>query len=196
MPAVIDREWFERIGLSANLATRNIHALRFLRLADDEHRPTELAERLRIAPADGFARSVAIVVRTAYADVWAICDPALDSRGRIDDAFRHADPPAQRSRMVACFMGLCELAEIRLPLRPKGRPAPPPGPRVSRVNPIRVEPAAPVAGEQVKTDPAPSKKAALDYLLAKFPDFDPAWPDAIKDKWFEAFARLRTDVLR
>jgi hypothetical protein len=27
----------------------------------------------------------------------------------------------------------------------------------------------------------------MSALLAKFPDFDPAWPDDIKAKWFSGF---------
>lgn len=29
-----------------------------------------------------------------------------------------------------------------------------------------------------------------EQLLAKFPQFDPAWPDDVKGKWFDAFDRL------
>jgi len=29
-----------------------------------------------------------------------------------------------------------------------------------------------------------------DGLLTKFPTFDPAWPDEVKLKWFEAFDKL------
>ena len=28
-------------------------------------------------------------------------------------------------------------------------------------------------------------------LLAKFPAFDPSWPDNVKAKWFETFEKLR-----
>jgi len=27
-------------------------------------------------------------------------------------------------------------------------------------------------------------------LLSKFPTFDPAWPDDVKSKWFNAFDKL------
>jgi hypothetical protein len=29
-----------------------------------------------------------------------------------------------------------------------------------------------------------------EMLLAKFPEFDPNWPDPLKTKWFEGFERL------
>ena len=29
-----------------------------------------------------------------------------------------------------------------------------------------------------------------ELLLAKFPDFNPEWPDEVKAKWFDAFEKL------
>jgi len=37
----------------------------------------------------------------------------------------------------------------------------------------------------------PSQVEWNRMLLSKFPNFDPAWPDEIKSKWFDAFARLK-----
>jgi hypothetical protein len=34
----------------------------------------------------------------------------------------------------------------------------------------------------------------IDKLLAKFPEFDPAWDAKVQEKWFEAFARLQEQV--
>jgi hypothetical protein len=179
-PARVDRHWFERIGLSANLATRNIHALRYLRLVDDGCCPTELAERLRVAPAPAFAATLEPIVRTAYARVWALCDPGRASRSQIEDAFRHERPDAQRVRMVGCFLGLCALAGIR-----PAETAPPRRPAVVHRSP---------AGRPVRVDAPPPAPDGLATLLAKFPAFDPAWTDSVKEKWFDAFARIYADL--
>jgi len=193
LPSVIDRAWFERIGLSGNLATRNLHALRFLRLIDDDRRPTEHAQRLAIAATGDFASALAAIVRTSYAKVWAICDPADAPRARIEDAFRHELPVAQRSRMVACFIGLGRLAGLRIavdaPRAGRGRVTR----RVSRVMP---PPAAAVPPAQPAPAPAPAggHRELFAALLEKFPAFDPAWPDGVKERWFDAFARFH-DVL-
>ena len=37
---------------------------------------------------------------------------------------------------------------------------------------------------------AQSKSSLMKELLSKFPALDPAWPDEVKAKWFEAFDRL------
>jgi hypothetical protein len=186
MPAVVTREWLERIGCSPNLATRNVHALRYLRLVDDDAQPTELAERLRVASADAYPAIVGAIVKTAYARIWAVCDPAVAGRRRIEDAFRLEQPAAQRARMVAFFLGLCAEAEI-LPRAAPDRIA----------NRVTARPAAQAAATVAPVTSLPatgSVAPATSVLLAKFPDFDPAWSDQIKEKWFDAFARLHDEL--
>jgi len=38
--------------------------------------------------------------------------------------------------------------------------------------------------------PAAVTQTWQQMLLAKFPNFDPAWPDEVKEKWFTAFNEL------
>lgn len=58
---------------------------------------------------------------------------------------------------------------------------------------------APAAAQQ-PIDPTgnrtPSKSSPVELLLAKFPDFDPAWPEDIKKNWFESFGALRGAMLK
>ena len=35
-----------------------------------------------------------------------------------------------------------------------------------------------------------SERSAIERLIAKFPDFDPAWSDEIKAEWLDAYARV------
>ncbi|GAC1428667.1 MAG: hypothetical protein NVSMB5_23320 [Candidatus Velthaea sp.] len=191
MPLSIGREWFERIGLSGNLAPRNLHALRYLGLIDHADAPTPLAERLRVASADEYPAVLERVVRTAYGKVFAVRDPAIDSRARLDDAFRHEKPSAQRSRMVACFVGLCAQAGITLKASPAKVPVGP-----SRIGRPRAgKTAAPPDAAAPRPGPKPASNA-LELLVAKFPEFDPAWPERVQELWFENFARLREELLR
>jgi hypothetical protein len=121
MPEEVTKEWLERIGLSPNLATRNLHGLRYLGLITEGGYTTEIAERLRVAPAEEFPTELETIIRKAYAKIFALRDPSTDARSRIDDAFRHESPAAQRSRMVACFLGLCAFAGIPLKEAPPSR---------------------------------------------------------------------------
>lgn len=189
MPDRVTKEWFARIGLSENLATRNLHGLRYLRLIDERDIPTDIAEKLRLASSEAYRAILAAVLRTAYAKVWAVVDPAHESRQRIEDAFRHEAPSAQRGRMVACFLGLCIEAGL-LPPALHVRSG-----RSSRVGDPRHS-TAPTAMRsapgRLLSDLAASNP--LELLFAKFPGFDPAWPDEVKIKWFDAFARLLANV--
>ena len=40
------------------------------------------------------------------------------------------------------------------------------------------------------TGQVPDQLSWYEMVLAKFPSFDPAWPDDVKARWFEAFDTL------
>ncbi len=121
MPEQLGKEWLERIGLSAHLSTKNMHALRYLGLVDDLGFTTDVAQRLRTATSEEYPSVLEEIIRKSYRKVFEIRNPSIDSRTRIDDAFRHEQPQAQRSRMVACFLGLCALAGMPLKEAPPQR---------------------------------------------------------------------------
>lgn len=121
MPGRVEKDWLERAGISANLIPKNIYALRFLGLIDEEGYTTPVAERLRGAASEEYAKVLEEIVRKAYRAVFEVRNPSQDSRNRIADAFRKAEPQAQRNRMVACFLGLCSMALIPLKESPPVR---------------------------------------------------------------------------
>lgn len=41
-----------------------------------------------------------------------------------------------------------------------------------------------------RDEEAEKPAAIMTALLAKFPEFDPKWPDEIKAKWFEVFEQF------
>ena len=44
--------------------------------------------------------------------------------------------------------------------------------------------------------PFEAKDTVMQALLGKFPDFDPAWPDEVKAKWFDGFERLMGTTMK
>ena len=121
MPEQVTKEWFEKAGLSPNLANRNLQALRYLGLVDPEGYTTAAADRLRTASSEEYAGVLEEVIRKAYAPIFKFTNPSEDSRKRVEDAFRREEPSAQRGRMVTCFLGLCAIAGIPLKEAPPTR---------------------------------------------------------------------------
>ena len=207
LPEQVTREWQTKIGLSPNLATLNERGLQFLGLIDEQGFPTERATALKTAPSDQYHVVLDTVIRAAYKPIFEVLDPSNATRTQVDDAFRHVKPEAQRSRMVACFLGLCREAGISLKEPPQGGRLP------SDVRLIRVRPrsSAPIRirTKPTETEPEPrrvslselglqsaatSAGSVLEKLLQKFPDFDPAWSDELKASWFAGFSKLQDEL--
>ncbi len=106
------KELLGRLGYPDAYATRTIKALKLLDLIDNEGAPTEAFKELKRSTAEEFAPRLEQIVRTAYAEVFEVVDPATDTPQAIDDAFRFYTPEAQRDKMVPLFMGICEAAGI------------------------------------------------------------------------------------
>jgi hypothetical protein len=101
-----------RVGVSEGNAGRTLQALRFLNLIDEEGRRTTTFERLRRATTGEYPEVLGEIVKAAYHAVFQILYPAEASDMEIQDAFRHYQPQAQRTRMVPLFTGLCREAGL------------------------------------------------------------------------------------
>jgi len=120
VPDQVTKEWLSKIGLSPNLAPANLRGLEFLGLIDAGGFPTDLAHLVRSAPSDQYPALLQKIVQDAYRPIFKVADPSTATRTQIDDAFRHEKPEAQRSRMVAFFLGLCREAGIAVKEAPQG----------------------------------------------------------------------------
>jgi hypothetical protein len=196
MPDQVGEDWLEKIGLSPNLAPKNLHGLRFLGLIDEQGYTTDVARRLREATSEEYAAVLEQIVRKAFAPVFAIRNPSEDSRLRIEDAFRKEEPSAQRKRMVAYFLGICALAGIPLKEPPRGSAAgksrvgvPRKGPLPT--NPPDTPPINPPATGTVKQPPLFSTlhvPATYDLVLAGLLNRVPSiQTTAALDQWFSVF---------
>jgi len=47
---------------------------------------------------------------------------------------------------------------------------------------------------QEANDPRVGTAGPAELLAAKFPEFDPTWPNEIKATWFEAFQKLMKKI--
>ena len=113
LPAPIDADTLVRAGVTTkSLAPRTVHALKLLDLIDDKDQPTADLVALERVPSDQFKERFADILRTAYADVLKIADPAINDYERIRDQFQLYSPPSLRDRMATLFLGLAEYAEM------------------------------------------------------------------------------------
>jgi len=197
MPEQVDKDWLERIGISPHLTAKNLHALRFLGLIDDLGFATPVAGRLRVASAEEYPSVLEEIIRKAYRFVFEIRDPAVDARNRIEDPFRKEMPQAQRSRMVALFLGLCQLALMPLKEAPPtraprdGKQAPRKPREMSAAAADNLQPLLERSSELRRVDSAvsvlreaPGLDPILRQLINTLPQIDSA--DEL-DKWYTVF---------
>ena len=112
LPAPLNAQALQTVGIAGTMAPRTLQALRFLGLLDDDDNPTELFQRIKRASTDEYKGQLAEVIRGAYIRVFSIVDPAADGDIAVADAFRAFEPSKQRAKMVSLFRGLCAEAGI------------------------------------------------------------------------------------
>ncbi|MBI4318521.1 MAG: DUF5343 domain-containing protein [Chloroflexi bacterium] len=112
LPDIVNAAVLQQIGIPQGNVSRSLRALQFLGLITEDGHQNELLERIASATASEYRTAVADMVRNAYRAVFTIVDPGVDTETAVADAFRHFQPSAQRSRMVALFLALCREAGL------------------------------------------------------------------------------------
>ena len=199
LPSPVDAEVLERAGISPSLVNRTLQALQGLDLVDEEGRPTDVLEGIRLAPEAEYRQRLTEWLNGAYADALTFVDPSKDDEVAIRDAFRSYKPVGQQDRMVTLFIGLFTAAGV-MPERPKQAPArkvAASSPRVrGSVNPpprtrARSTPAQDGGGGRVAATSPHAQFAglppALAGLLRSLPSEETGWSRAQRDKFHNAF---------
>lgn len=177
----ITTAFIKRFSMGEEVARRVALSMRLLDLIDDEGVPTKNLLAFKQAPTGEYKKVFANQLYDAYATEFAVLgrDLAGKTKTQIEDAFRHFKPDTLRDRMVTCFLGLCEYAEI-IPLSAKAKPGPKPrgAPSVPRQRgqntpappPPPASPPAPPAN--IALDEA--RKRYVDLLLTKISEGEPS----------------------
>jgi len=122
LPPTLTADSILRVGVSESLAPRTVQTLKLLGMIDEEGQHTEQFRRLRQLSTAEFKPELISLLKSAYATVFEVLEPAGASYETVQDAFRTFKPEGQRDRMVALFLGLLEYAEYSDDL-PSGRSA-------------------------------------------------------------------------
>ena len=116
LPSPVDTDVLARAGIPDSLIPRTLQSLKILDLLAEDGSPSEVLERIRLAPEAEYQQRLAEWLSAAYSDALTYVDPAADDEVAIRDAFRKYVPTGQQSRMVTLFMGLFTAAGV-MPVR-------------------------------------------------------------------------------
>ena len=184
IPKVIDRTmWRSQSGV---VQSQIMMALRFFDLVDDEDRPTQALHRLVDAKEKRSEHIRALLHHSYHAIIEH--DLTKMTPKMLEDAMDeyHVTGDTKR-KAVTFFLQAARFAD--LPMHPllSGQIRS----TLTRRKRQRTKEHGASMEEQVPLVPSdPGGMTWAQMLLAKFPAFDPAWPDDLKTKWFDAFGKL------
>ncbi len=198
IPDRIDRTvWGSRF--SGSSGTQLMTTLRVLGLIDPEGRSSQELDDLVHAEGEDRRSTLRHVLERFYGPVFEL-DLTRASKGQFHEAFRSfGTKEGVLTKCEAFFIRAAHAAGIELSKRiVAGRH----GGSKSRVTPAQTRPrivtppvtvtdklTASLAAEMAT--PSGSIKLELaDRILAKYPEFDPAWDAAVQAKWLEGMTRL------
>ncbi|MBG0802969.1 DUF5343 domain-containing protein [Methylocystis sp. H4A] len=174
-------------------------ALKFLKLMEDDGRPTDALKSLVAAyGTDEWQGALYTVLGSSYPQMFVL-PLASVSPSEFGEAFKKAYPCEGEtlSKGVRFFLNAATEAGVHLsPFLTKGaKPRASSGgngsKRKTRQAPAR---AAQQPQEQQRRDEQNGRDGAergvASQLLAKFPEFDPNWSPEIQSKWFEGYQKL------
>ncbi len=173
--------------------------LKVLELIDADGRPSQDLETLVHAEGDDRRAMLRRILERFYTPVFKL-DLSRASRGQFHEAFRSfGTKDGVLTKCEAFFIRAAQDAEIDLSRHIlagrhgaiRTRTAPAAG-RSRSVATQAVAPERKTAPVQVESV-VPAQAAQLelaDRILAKYPDFDPAWEPSVQAKWLEGMTRL------
>lgn len=191
MPSRIDRTLMTSMSYGSQAAL--LAALKYLGLIKADGVPTAQLQSLVGASGDK-AKAMALynVIRASYPYLFANSfDLSRATPGELEERLRSGASikGSTVKKVVSFFLGAAKDANITLsPHMAAVKAGPPAGvPRRKgngRKGRRRKE------SIETRVEQPPVSGDLVSQLLAKFPTFDPDWPDGIKSKWFEGFEKL------
>jgi hypothetical protein len=187
LPPVVDRSVLTRFA--GGLQGQIMLALRSLGLIGESNRPTpRFAELVAAFETPAYKAELRKVIEATYPYVLAL-DLNTATPGMFANAFKdNLDAKEDVLRKCRTFF-LNAAREVGIAIGPRIEKAK--FPRGKGNSTRKPKPAKPTENPPAQDPPDPARQkdsgGILSQLLAKFPEFDPTWPDDIKAKWFDGF---------
>ena len=186
LPDPLTMEGLGSIGVPPTVASPTMRAIKFLGLVDEDGNQQAALQKLAVSSSDEYPSVLSEIVKSAYAEVFAIVDPAKHDFEKVSDAFRPYTPQKQRRRMVRLFLGLCEEANL-VPEQPKRQQQSEATRQRKRTvsdtaqdeQTQQVEPPLPAA------TPSNGTKLLINSFVAELPDSD-EWTTDHRQRWLAA----------
>lgn len=188
LPSRIDKTVMAHLNYGTQQAL--LSGLRTLGFIGEGDAPTELLDRLVNATGEDRQAVLKQAIAVAYP---YLMDGSIDlsraTLGELQARIREATGAQGTTIDKACSFLFGIAADAGMELSPHfvARKAGTSAPK--RVKKLR-KPKKVVEQDTRKTDDPKPPIGLADQLMAKFPTFDPEWPDALKEKWFTSFEKL------
>lgn len=182
-------------------------AFRFLGLTDDSgHSTDELRALVKAFGTDDWPTTLAAILRKAYAPIFSLnlqsCSPGQFME-KFKASYQGADEVIRKS--VTFFLNAASDAQIPISnfIMKARKPRSAPTKKRQRIATARHgenssgdDEGEDEDGSEDEETPSATLLAPqfMKQLLEKFPTFDPAWPEQVQAKWFDAFEHLMARV--
>jgi len=195
-PPKIDRGTMA--GIPNTVKAQLMTGLRFLDLVNTNDEPTEaLGSLVSSYGTDQFAEALQPILRRSYQEIFKL-DLMSVTPSHLFEAFKVYVTSDDVRRKVYVFF-LTAVREARIPVGNRLAQKSKRGgglPQKRRAKAAKKEMPNGTNGTGGLPPPPPpptlevKQTAMVDALLAKFPPFDPEWPDPLKAKWFAGFEKF------
>jgi hypothetical protein len=190
IPTRIDRTVLS--SMSGAVRSQLMAALRYLGLVSPHGVTTEKLATLVNSEGAEFSLALRAILKEGYPFLFQDFDLMRATTGQMEEAFRKAGASGETIRKCVSFF-LAAAKASALPISPHVKTS-----SVSRTPSTKAKRSNGASTGDVVAAAAPSPNAPLSppmatwsqMLLAKFPSFDPNWPNEVKAKWFESFEKL------
>ena len=181
-----------RAGVSESLGNRTLMSLKQLGLIDEDGRPSQQMEELRLARGhDEYQLVLRQWLQGVYADVLQYADPSVDASDRVAEAFRTYVPKGQRRGMAALLIGLWKYAGLPTPAESSSAPLRTTAARPGRVaGPLRAQRQPPSQGRAGEESAADDLPPGLVGLLRQIPRDGTAWTAEKREGFLNAFTAV------